>query len=90
MSSGLWCNANLATLAGGRDSGLGAVEGGAVAVEGGQGRYTCTRQIAEVKPGMKEITLVAAWHGLDGRPHTARLITRYGKTGLNDYFYTAH
>ena len=61
-----------------------------VAVEGGPGRYTCTRLISDVKTNMKEITLVASWKGIDGRPHTARLITRCGKTGLNDYFYTAH
>lgn len=61
-----------------------------VTVEGGQGRYTCTREIRDVKANMKEITLLASWKGLDGRPHTARLITRYGRTGLNDYFYTAH
>lgn len=61
-----------------------------VALEGGGGRYTCTREIRDVKTGMKEITLVATWRGYDGRPHTARLITRYGRTGLNDYFYTAH
>jgi hypothetical protein len=39
---------------------------------------------------MKEIVLTATWKGYDGRSHTARLITRYGRTGLNDYFYTAH
>jgi prepilin-type N-terminal cleavage/methylation domain-containing protein len=61
-----------------------------VTVEGGQGRYTCTREIRDVKTNMKEIILLASWKGLDGRPHTARLITRYGRTGLNDYFYTAH
>ena len=37
---------------------------------------------------MKEITLVASWGGLDGRAHSARLITRYSRSGLNDYFYT--
>lgn len=61
-----------------------------VALEGAPGRYACTREIRDVKTGMKEITLVATWKGYDGRSHTARLITRYGKTGLNDYFYTAH
>jgi len=61
-----------------------------VALEGPPGRYACTRQISDVKLNMKEITLVATWKGYDGRGHTARLITRYGKTGLNDYFYTAH
>ncbi|MFZ5494217.1 MAG: type IV pilus modification PilV family protein [Verrucomicrobiota bacterium] len=62
----------------------------AVALGSGGGRYTCTREIRDIKPGMKEITLVATWKGYDGRSHTARLITRYGQTGLNDYFYTAH
>lgn len=53
-------------------------------------RFRCVRTITDVKPGMKEIVLTATWNGYDGRPHTARLITRYGRTGLNDYFYTAH
>lgn len=61
-----------------------------VALEGAPGRYACVREIRDIKSGMKEITLVATWKGYDGRPHTARLITRYGRTGLNDYFYTAH
>jgi prepilin-type N-terminal cleavage/methylation domain-containing protein len=61
-----------------------------VPLEGALGRFTCEREIRDLKTGMKEITLVAHWKGYDGRPHTARLITRYGKTGLNDYFYTAH
>jgi len=51
-------------------------------------RFTCTREIADVKTDMKQITLTTAWRGYDGRAHTARLITRYGKSGLNDYFYT--
>jgi Tfp pilus assembly protein PilV len=51
-------------------------------------RIRCTRQITDVKDDMKEIVLTATWRGYDGRPHTARLITRYGKNGLNDYFYT--
>jgi type II secretory pathway pseudopilin PulG len=53
-------------------------------------RYACQRDIRDLKVNMKEITLVATWKGFDGRPHTARLITRYGRTGLNDYFYTSH
>jgi type II secretory pathway pseudopilin PulG len=61
-----------------------------VPLEGAPGRFTCEREIRDLKAGMKEITLVAQWKGYDGRAHTARLITRYGKTGLNDYFYTAH
>ena len=61
-----------------------------VALEAAGSRYTCTREIRDEKTGMKQITLVATWKGYDGRSHTARLITRYGRTGLNDYFYTAH
>jgi len=61
-----------------------------VALDGAPLRYTCSREIRDLKSGMKEITLVATWKGYDGRSHTARLITRYGQTGLNDYFYTAH
>jgi two-component system response regulator DevR len=52
--------------------------------------FECTRTISTVKTDMKEILLVANWRGYDGRTHTARLITRYGKSGLYDYFYTAH
>lgn len=61
-----------------------------VALERTADRYSCRREIRDLKVNMKEITLVADWKGFDGRPHTARLITRYGRTGLNDYFYTAH
>lgn len=61
-----------------------------VALAGAPGRFSCRREIRDAKDGMKEITLVATWKGYDGRGHTARLITRYGRTGLNDYFYTAH
>jgi type II secretory pathway pseudopilin PulG len=52
--------------------------------------FRCTRQIRDVKTGMKEIVLAAEWLGQDGRPQSARLITRYGRSGLNDYFYTVH
>lgn len=51
-------------------------------------RFTCERQIRDLRDGMKEITLVASWGGLDGRAHSARLVTRYSRSGLNDYFYT--
>lgn len=54
------------------------------------GRFSCTREITDIKTDMKQITLAATWRGYDGREHTARLITRYGKSGLNDYFYTTH
>lgn len=50
----------------------------------------CHRDIRDIRDGMKEITLISTWKGLDGRGHEARMITRYGKTGLNDYFYTRH
>ena len=52
--------------------------------------FTCTRTITSPKADMKEITLVASWRGYDGRDHAARVITRYGRSGLYDYFYTAH
>ncbi len=50
--------------------------------------FSCVREIRDVKTNMKQITLATVWHGYDGREHVARLITRYGRTGLNDYFYT--
>ena len=52
--------------------------------------FTCTRSIRDLKTDMKEITIISTWRGYDGRSHTARLITRYGKSGLYDYFYTSH
>jgi len=52
--------------------------------------FTCTRTIRDLKTDMKEITLVSEWRGYDGRAHTLRFVTRYGKTGLYDYFYTSH
>ena len=52
--------------------------------------FSCTRTINDLRTDMKEITLVSTWRGMDGRPHTVRYVTRYGKTGLYDYFYTAH
>ncbi len=59
-------------------------------VTGASGSFRCTRAIRDLKTDMKEITLVSTWNGYDGRPHTLRYITRYGKSGLYDYFYTAH
>lgn len=53
-------------------------------------RFSCTRTITDAKEDMKEITLVTQWSGYDGRSHTARLVTRYGKNGLNDYISTVH
>lgn len=54
------------------------------------GTFACTRVITDQKTDMKEITLISTWQGYDGRPHTLRFVTRYGKTGLYDYFYTSH
>jgi prepilin-type N-terminal cleavage/methylation domain-containing protein len=62
----------------------------AVEAPAGLARLACTREITDLKTDMKQITLMAVWRGYDGREHTARLITRYGKSGLNDYFYTTH
>jgi len=50
---------------------------------------TCTRDIRDIRDGLKEITVEASWGGANGRAHTARLITRYARNGLNDYFYTS-
>lgn len=68
-----------------QDSGLVEVD---VPSGGDFARFSCERQIHDLREGMKEITLVASWGGLDGRAHTARLVTRYSRSGLNDYFYT--
>jgi type II secretory pathway pseudopilin PulG len=51
-------------------------------------RFSCERQIRDLRDGMKEISLIASWGGLDGHAHSARLVTRYSRSGLNDYFYT--
>lgn len=51
---------------------------------------TCTRQIRDLRDGLKEIVVEARWGGSRERPHTARLVTRYARNGLNDYFYTTH
>ncbi len=54
------------------------------------GSFVCTRKIRNLKTDMKEITVESTWRGYDGRSHSARFMTRYGKSGLYDYFYTAH
>lgn len=51
---------------------------------------SCTRQIRDLRDGLKEITVETRWGGSDGRAHSARLVTRYARSGLNDYFYTSH
>jgi hypothetical protein len=52
--------------------------------------FRCTRTIRDLKTDMKEVTLVSSWSGYDGRTHAVRYLTRYGKSGLYDYFYTSH
>lgn len=54
------------------------------------GRFSCSRRIEDYKPDMKQIVLTASWNGYDGRLHTVRLITRFCRDGLNDYYYTVH
>jgi Tfp pilus assembly protein PilV len=54
------------------------------------GSFACVRTIRDLKADMKEITLEATWRGYDGRPHTVTTTTRYAKSGLYDYFHTAH
>lgn len=56
----------------------------------GANAFTCTRTITSPKSDMKEIILTAEWRGSDGRTQSAKLVTRYGKNGLNDYISTAH
>ena len=57
---------------------------------GAGANFQCRRQIRDLKSDMKEVALVATWNGYDGRPHELRLVTRYARSGLYDYFYTAH
>lgn len=52
--------------------------------------FVCKRTIRDLRIDMKEIELVSTWRGVDGRAHTARYLARYSKSGLYDYFYTAH
>lgn len=52
--------------------------------------FQCVRTVTSPKADLKEILLISTWRGYDGRAHTVRLITRYAKNGLYDYFYTAH
>lgn len=71
-----------------QDSGESAVT--VSGITGGSGSFRCARTISDLKTDMKQITLVSTWNGYDGRPHTVSYITRYGRSGLYDYFYTAH
>jgi Tfp pilus assembly protein PilV len=72
-----------------QDSGNTQVD--AAAVPGGSvTAFSCERLIRDLKADMKEITLESTWRSSDGRPQSARIITRYSKSGLYDYLYTAH
>lgn len=53
-------------------------------------RFSCTRSIHDVRDGLKEITVETRWGGNDGRAYSARMVTRYARNGINDYFYTSH
>jgi hypothetical protein len=53
-------------------------------------KLTCSRDIRDLRDGLKEITVEARWGGANGDAHSARLVTRYARNGLNDYFYTSH
>lgn len=59
-------------------------------VAGTSSSFRCERTITDLKADMKQIELVSTWTGYDGRAQTVRYLTRYSKSGLYDYFYTAH
>jgi len=53
---------------------------------------TLTRSIEDVAgfADMKEITLLAVWNGLNGVTSSRRLMLRYAKDGVYDYYYGVH
>lgn len=53
------------------------------------GRLSINRAVADVSgfENMKEIRLTATWTSSDKRTHTRRLMMRYSKGGLHDYYY---
>lgn len=53
------------------------------------GRLRVDRAVADVAgfANMKEVTLVATWTSSDKRTHTRRMMLRYSKGGLHDYYY---
>ena len=56
--------------------------------------FTCSQVIAAspspYNTTMKDITLTATWKGSDGRTRSLTYFTRYGQSGLSDFFYTSH
>jgi hypothetical protein len=53
-------------------------------------RFTCTQVVTDPKTNMRLITITVGWRGNDGRTHALSSQARYGRNGLNDYFYTSH
>jgi hypothetical protein len=49
------------------------------------GRFTLTRNITDIDAAMKMIELTAEWTGTDGRAHSLKYASYYGKNGLHDY-----
>jgi Tfp pilus assembly protein PilV len=48
-------------------------------------RFTLTRNITDIDASMKMIDLTAQWTGIDGRAHSLKYSSYYGKNGLHDY-----
>ena len=49
------------------------------------GRFTITRNITDISTVIKQIDLTAVWTGIDGRSHSLKYTSYYGKNGLHDY-----
>jgi type II secretory pathway pseudopilin PulG len=54
-------------------------------------RFTLTRRV--ITPNsrsgdIRDVQLTVAWTGAFGTAHQRSYVTRYGRNGLNDYFYT--
>lgn len=52
-------------------------------------RFTLSRSVSTIRPGMKQITLRVSWRGYDGRQQSRFYTTYYGQNGLYDYFYNS-
>ena len=50
-------------------------------------KFTCTRQITDIRTDLKQITLVVQWNAMDGKSRVRRYLTYMGENGLNDYYY---
>lgn len=49
-------------------------------------RFTLTRQLADPKTDMRQITLTVSWRTLDGRTLSRSYTTYYARYGLYDFF----